>query len=594
MGKKRSNKSSAATSPVVDGAPEFDVVADAPAKKESGASVNHAPVKHRVGVTDIVIEALDIAFHGVKLLEDAKIELFSGHRYGLVGPNGCGKSTLLTAMGLGELDFPKELDYFHVKEEIEASETMTALEAVTALCASENARLEKELELLAGEDGGEIRMDQIYARMEELDPAMADTRASKILFGLGFPDEKQKRVTSSFSGGWRMRIALAQALFQNPTLLLLDEPTNHLDVEAVVWLENYLAKFDKILFMVSHSQDFMNGVCTNVIHMQQHKLKMYEGNYDAYMGTRMALEINQTKRFEREQAEMDHMKDYIRRFEHANEKRSRQAQSKMKVLDKMERAGLVDEVENDRAVNFYFQDGGKLPPPLIQFTDVAFAYPGCELLYRGLNLGVDSESRICLVGPNGAGKTTLTKMMIRELEATEGTVNKNAHCRISRFHQHFVDVMDLTMTPLGWFSSEFPGFKDITTLRTSLSRFGISGNVQTTEMNKLSDGQRSRVVLAWMSHRTPHLMILDEPTNHLDIESIDALAEGLNAFQGAVIVISHDLRLIQQVADEIWICEDGKVQPFPGDIQAYKKHVQKQVAKMENAHNKAMSAKSLK
>lgn len=589
--KKRSTaSSSAAGSPTEETVPEMPIKVE----KVTGASVNHQPCKHRVGVMDVVVDGLDLAFHGTKLLEEAKMELFMGHRYGMVGVNGCGKSTLLNVMGAGEVSFPPGLDYFHVKEEIEASKTLTALQAVTALCQGENDRLEAELEEIAADEGAEARMDQIYARLEELDPAMADTRASKILFGLGFPEEKQQRVTASFSGGWRMRIALAQALFQNPTLLLLDEPTNHLDVEAVVWLEKYLAAFPKILLFVSHSQDFMNGVCTNVIHMHQYQLKFYDGNYDNYHGTREALEIHQTKNFEREQAEMAHMKDYIRRFEHANEKRSRQAQSKMKVLDKMEREGLTDAVEQDKAVNFYFKDAGKLPPPLIEFTDVAFAYPKCELLYRGLNLGVDSDSRICLVGPNGAGKTTLTKMMIRELEATEGMVKKNAHCRIARFHQHFVDVMDLSQSALEFFNSEWPDNKDIMTFRSSLSRFGISGNNQSTEMNKLSDGQRSRVVLAWMSHKAPHLMILDEPTNHLDIESIDALALGLKAFTGGVIVISHDLRLIAQVATEIWICEDGKVQPFPGDIAAYKRHVQKQVAKMEAAHNKGLNSKSLK
>jgi ATP-binding cassette subfamily F protein 2 len=596
----RGGKKSKGTTPVVEGAAEFPVAAGAAAggeaghKHESGANVNHAPCKFRENVPDVIVTDLDIAFHGVQLLEGAQLELFPKHRYGLVGPNGCGKSTLLRALGCGEIGFPPCLDYFHVKEEIEASHTMTALEAVLSLCAAESARLEKQLESLASAEDADALMEQIYERLDELDPATAEVRASKILFGLGFTDDMQARVTSSFSGGWRMRIALAQALFQGPTLLLLDEPTNHLDIEAVVWLEGYLAKFNKILLMVSHSQDFMNVVCTDIIHLQQKKLVYYDGNYDQYVATRENLETNQMKRFETEQKQIDHMKDYIRRFEHANEKRSRQAQSKMKVLEKLERGGLVEEVEQDANINFHFQCGGALPPPIIQFTDVGFNYPNCPKLYRGLNLGVTSDSRICLVGPNGAGKTTLTKMMIRELDATEGTVAMSPYCKIARFHQHFVDLIDMELSPLAWFQSEFPLVKDPTPLRSALGRFGISGLLQGVPMKTLSDGQKSRVVLAWMSNRAPHLMILDEPTNHLDIESIDALAEGINDFEGAVIVVSHDLRLIAQIAKEIWICEKGKVQRFNGDIADYKKYVQHEVARMEADHNKSQASKAVK
>lgn len=582
-------KKSKSTTPVVAGAAEFPAEAE---RAGSGATVNHAPCKFREGVPDVVVNDLDVAFHGVQLLEGATLELFPKHRYGIVGPNGCGKSTLLRALGCGEVGFPPCLDYFHVKEEIEASQTVTALEAVLSLCAAETTRLEAQIESLASTEGADALIEQLYERLDQLDPATAEVRASKILFGLGFTDDMQGRVTSSFSGGWRMRISLAQALFQGPTLLLLDEPTNHLDIEAVVWLETYLAKFDKILLMVSHSQDFMNVVCTDIIHVQQKKLVYYDGNYDQYVATRANLETNQMKRFETEQKQIDHMKDYIRRFEHSNEKRSRQAQSKMKVLEKMERAGLVEEVETDAQINFHFQCGGPLPPPIVQFTDVGFNYPNCPKLYRGLNLGITSDSRICLVGPNGAGKTTLTKMMIRELEATEGTVAMSPYCKIARFHQHFVDLMDMELSPLGWFCNEFPLIKDPTPLRSALGRFGISGALQAVKMNTLSDGQKSRVVLAWMSYRAPHMMILDEPTNHLDIESIDALAEGINAFEGAVIVVSHDLRLIAQIAEEIWICEKGHVQRFNGEIADYKKHVQREVERMESDHNKSSAAKA--
>ena len=566
-----------------DGAPP--PVAEA---KSSGAMVSFASPAFRQGVNDILVEKIDISYQGVQLLENATLSLVNGHRYGLVGPNGCGKTTLMNVLGCHEIPFPSHVDRYHLSQEVEASE-MSALQSVLSVD-TEREKLEKEIEELACADQDDenvcARMDAIYKRLDELDADTAECRAGKILFGLGFTPEMQQRPTKSFSGGWRMRIALAQALFINPTVLLLDEPTNHLDIEAVVWLENYLSKFNKILFMVSHSQDFMNTVCTKICHMTRGKLFNYDGNYDQYCITRMEKESNQMKRFAWQQNQIKSMKEYIARFGHGSRKLARQAQSKEKTLTRMTRGGLEEAVVKDRNVTFEFPCGGYLPPPILQFKEVSFNYPGHPPLFNDLEIGLDLDSRICLVGPNGAGKTTLTKLMCRELEPTTGYVAKNAHCTIARFHQHFVDQINMELTPLQWMAEEYPEIISPEPLRSALGRFGISGRLQMTPMNTLSDGQQSRCVFAWMGFKQPHFMILDEPTNHLDIESIDALADAINDFPGAVVVVSHDLRLIAQIAEEIWIVDKGKCRKFLGDIADYKEFVQGEIQRMEQDYNK--------
>ena len=330
---------------------------------------------------DIRIESLSVTFHGHDLIVDSELELNYGRRYGLLGLNGCGKSTLLTAIGLRELPIPDHMDIFHLSREIEASD-MTSLEAVIN-CDEERLQLEKEAEALAGQDdGGGEQLERIYERLEAMDAATAEKRAAEILFGLGFDKKMQAKKTRDFSGGWRMRIALARALFMNPTILLLDEPTNHLDLEACVWLEESLKNFERILVVISHSQDFLNGVCTNIIHMQNKKLKLYTGNYDQYVQTRSELEENQMKQYKWEQEQISAMKEYIARFGHGSAKLARQAQSKEKTLAKMERGGLTEKVGRDSVLVFRFTDVGKLPPPVLQFSEVAFGYTPDNLIYK--------------------------------------------------------------------------------------------------------------------------------------------------------------------------------------------------------------------
>ncbi|GFZ12825.1 ABC transporter family protein [Actinidia rufa] len=297
------------------------------------------------------IESLSLTFHGHDLIVDSELELNYGRRYGLLGLNGCGKSTLLTAIGCRELPIPEHMDIYHLSREIEASD-MSSLEAVIS-CDEERLRLEKEAEALAGQDdGGGEALERLYERLDAMDASTAEKRAAEILFGLGFNKKMQEKKTRDFSGGWRMRIALARALFINPTILLLDEPTNHLDLEACVWLEETLKKFDRILVVVSHSQDFLNGVCTNIIHMQSKSLKLYTGNYDQYVQTRSELEENQMKQYKWEQEQIASMKEYIARFGHGSAKLARQAQSKEKTLAKMERGGLTEKVARDKVLVF--------------------------------------------------------------------------------------------------------------------------------------------------------------------------------------------------------------------------------------------------
>ncbi|GLT65037.1 hypothetical protein SLA2020_374910 [Shorea laevis] len=520
---------------------------------------------------DIRIESLSVTFHGHDLIVDSMLELNYGRRYGLLGLNGCGKSTLLTAIGLRELPIPEHMDIHHLTREIEASD-MSALEAVIS-CDEERLQLEKEVEALAGqEDGGGEQLERIYERLEAIDAATAEKRAAEILFGLGFNKKMQAKKTRDFSGGWRMRIALARALFMNPTILLLDEPTNHLDLEACVWLEESLKHFERILVVVSHSQDFLNGVCTNIIHMQNKNLKLYTGNYDQYVQTRAELEENQMKQYKWEQEQIASMKEYIARFGHGSAKLARQAQSKEKTLAKMERGGLTEKVVKDKLLVFRFVDVGKLPPPVLQFVEVTFGYTPDNLIYQNLDFGVDLDSRVALVGPNGAGKSTLLKLMTGDLVPLDGMVRRHNHLRIAQFHQHLAEKLDLEMSALQYIMKEYPGNEE-ERMRAAIGKFGLSGKAQIMPMKNLSDGQRSRVIFAWLAYRQPHLLLLDEPTNHLDIETIDSLAEALNEWDGGLVLVSHDFRLINQVAEEIWVCENQTVTRWEGDIMDFKQHL---------------------
>lgn len=527
---------------------------------------------------DIKVSGLSMSFYGSELLQDTHLELNCGRRYGLIGANGSGKSSLLHAIANREIPVQDMIDVFLLAREMPASEK-TALQCVMEVD-QVRVRLEKLAEELAHstEDGSQEELMDVYERLDDLGADTAEAKAGFILHGLGFTRDMQQRQCKDFSGGWRMRVALARALFVRPHLLMLDEPTNHLDLNACVWLEEELKTYKRILVVISHSQDFLNGVCSNIIHLDNRKLQFFTGNYDMFVQTRMELMENQQKQYKWEQDQISNMKNYIARFGHGSAKLARQAQSKEKTLQKMVDKGLTERVTGDRQLSFYFFDCGTIPPPVIMVQNVSFKYSETQdFIYKNLEFGIDLDTRLALVGPNGAGKSTLLKLLYGELSPSSGMIRKNCHVRIARYHQHLHELLDLNATPLEYMLKEFPDIKDKEEMRKVIGRYGLTGKQQVCPIRQLSDGQRCRVVFAWLAYQTPHLLFLDEPTNHLDMETIDSLADAINNFGGGLILVSHDFRLISQVAEEIWICEKQAVTKWDGDITSYKQMLRDQV-----------------
>ncbi|KAN0115151.1 putative ABC transporter ATP-binding protein ARB1 [Hyaloscypha variabilis] len=528
---------------------------------------------------DVKITSVSLVFHGRVLITDTTLELTYGRRYGLLGENGCGKSTLLKAIDKREFPIPDHVDIYLLNEGAPPSD-LGALEWVVREAENEMERLDKEAERILEEDGPEspLLMD-LYERMETMDPSTFATRASLILTGLGFNKTTIQKKTKDMSGGWRMRVALAKALFVKPSLLLLDDPTAHLDLEACVWLEEYLKKWDRTLVLVSHSMDFLNGVCSNMIDMRQKKLIYYGGNYDSYSKTRSEQEVNQMKAYQKQQDEIVHIKKFIASAgTYAN--LVRQAKSRQKILDKMEADGFIQPVEQDRVFTFRFADVEKLPPPVLSFDDVTFSYSGNpkDDLYRHLDLGVDMDSRTALVGPNGVGKSTLLRLMTGKLSPTGGQVSRHTHLKMGVYSQHSSEQLDLTKSALDFVRDKYADkSQDYQYWRQQLGKYGLSGESQTALMGTLSEGQKSRIVFALLAIDGPNMLLLDEPTNGLDIPTIDSLADAINAFTGGVVVVSHDFRLLDKIAKDILVCENKTIHRWDGSIGEYKNHLRKKM-----------------
>lgn len=544
-------------------------------------------VRHVGGppVRDIHLHDVCVSNGGAELITDASIVLAHRRRYGLVGRNGTGKTTLLRALAARQIaGIPVNCQVLHVEQEV-VGDDRSALECVLACDAERTALLQEEAQLLADStpavtNGNSLsqpssfdkaaRLEAVSKRLLEIDAYGAEARAGSILAGLSFDPVMQGKPTSALSGGWRMRVALARALFIQPDLLLLDEPTNHLDLHAVLWLQDYLSKWPSTLVVVSHARQFLNAVCTDILHLQNRTLIAYRGDYDVFEKTMSERRRCQKAAAESSAARKAHVQAFIDRFRY-NANRAALVQSRIKALERM--AETADFIE-DPEYHFRFPEPpDPVSPPVISFEDVSFRYhPGGRTLFRGLNFGVDGDTRAAMVGPNGIGKSTLLGLISGTLEPTSGRVYRNPKVRLAIFAQHHVDGLDLALTPLSYMARCFPEAKE-PVHRAHLASFGVGTELAVQPMYTLSGGQKSRVALARVTWTKPHVLLLDEPSNHLDIDAVDALAAGLTAYKGGVLIVSHDQHLIEATVDELWAVEVGRVRVFHGTFDDYIKRL---------------------
>ncbi|KAI0288880.1 P-loop containing nucleoside triphosphate hydrolase protein [Russula brevipes] len=532
---------------------------------------------------DIHLPSIDVSFGSNRILSGASLTLAYGRRYGIIGRNGVGKSTLLRHIALREVPIPPHITILFVEQEIVGDDT-TALSSVLKAdvwrdhLLTEEARLNARLAELDAIPPGEVdarleeTRDEVSGRLAEVHTNLADmeaesgpARAAALLAGLGFSEADQGRPTKSFSGGWRMRLALARALFVKPSLLLLDEPSNHIDLNALAWLEDYLQTWPGTLVVVSHDRAFLDAVATDIIHQHSGRLDYYKGNFTQFYSTKSERERNLRREYDAQMEYRKHLQAFIDRWRY-NANRAAQAQSKIKILEKLPELTppVAEETEN-----FRFPETEKISPPLLQLSEVTFGYDPSKVILNRTNFDVGLDSRIAIVGSNGAGKSTLIKLLTSELVPLSGQVNRNGRLRVGYFAQHHVDTLVPTMNPVQFLAHKFPG-KTEQEYRQHLGNFQITGMTGLQPIGTLSGGQKSRVAFSLLSLQRPHILLLDEPTNHLDLEGLDALMLALSTWNGGVIVISHDERFITSVARELWVCGDGTVTKFKGDVEAYK------------------------
>ncbi len=510
------------------------------------------------------IEDITYAVEGRPLFDGASATIPDGHKVGLVGRNGTGKTTLFRlirgelALESGNISVPKRARIGGVAQEVPSSD----VSLINTVLAADTERSALMAEADSATDPA--RIAEIQTRLADIDAWSAEARAASILKGLGFDDDDQLKPCSDFSGGWRMRVALAAVLFSQPDLLLLDEPTNYLDLEGALWLESYLAKYPHTVIIISHDRGLLNRAVGSILHLEDRKLTYYAVPYDKFAERRAERLAQAESENAKAKARIAHLQSFVDRFR-AKASKAVQAQSRLKMIERIQ---LVSTPQEAALRAFSFPEPEELSPPIINLEGGVTGYGETEVLRR-LNLRIDQDDRIALLGKNGQGKSTLSKLLSDRLPLMVGKMSRSNKLRIGYFAQHQVDELYVDETPLDHLRrlrpDEAPG-----KWRSRLAGFGLNADQAETKVGRLSGGQKARLSLLLATIDAPHMLILDEPTNHLDIESREALVEALTAYSGAVVLVSHDMHLLSLVADRLWLVSDGTVKPFDGDLEAYR------------------------
>ncbi|WP_160000727.1 ABC-F family ATP-binding cassette domain-containing protein [Roseomonas sp. 18066] len=519
-------------------------------------------------MTVLAIRDLTIRIAGRPLLEGADLMVDPGRKIGLVGRNGAGKSTMLRAItgqlapDGGEIRLAARARMTHVAQEAPGGPT-SLIDTVLAADTERHALLQ---ELEGHPDAA--RIGEIHERLIAIRADSAPARAAIVLSGLGFDAAAQLRPVAEFSGGWRMRVALASALFLEPDLLLLDEPTNHLDLEATIWLEGWLARFPGAALVVSHDRGLLERGVDSIAHLDQRKISLYPGNYNNFVRIRTERAAQQIAQNEKISAQRAHMQAFVDRFR-AKATKARQAQSRLKALEKLPQ---IESVIEDHVTRFAFPEPAELPPPILALARADVGYDG-RIILGGLDLRLDQDDRIALLGANGNGKSTLAKLIAGRLDPLRGEVKRAPRLKVGYFAQHQAEELDLSGTPLSHMQAALGPKATETQCRAQLARFGLDEERATTVISSLSGGEKGRLLLALCTRDAPQLLILDEPTNHLDIDAREALVRALAEYRGAVVLITHDPHLVELAADKLWLVGEGKVTPFDGDLDDYRQYL---------------------
>lgn len=509
------------------------------------------------------LTGITVRLGGRTIIDEATAKLPPRGRIGLIGRNGAGKSTLVRVIAgmlepdAGSVAMPRGSRLGYIAQEAPGGDA-TPFETVLAADTEREALL-AESESCTDPD----RLAEVHERLIAIDAHSAPSRAARILVGLGFDEDAQHRPLESFSGGWRMRVALAALLFSQPDLLLLDEPSNHLDLEAVLWLEDFLRSYPATILLVSHERDFLNNVVDHILHLSGGKLTLYPGGYDAFERQRAERQAQLASAKARQDAMRERLRDYVARNS-ARASTAKQAQSRAKALAKLQ---PIAELIDDPSLSFDFPLPDELRPPLITLDLAAAGYGETRVLQR-LNLRIDPDDRIALLGRNGNGKTTLARLLAAQLTPMDGAMNASGRMRVGYFTQYQVEELDRSETPLQHMTLAMPGASPAA-VRAQLGRFGFAGPKATTEVGKLSGGERARLALALITRDAPHLLILDEPTNHLDVDAREALVQALNEYSGAVVIVSHDRHMLEMTADRLVLVDAGTAKDFDGSIDDY-------------------------